>query len=776
MRQFPPSLALVLAALVLPAAAEDAGSAATVVELPLLNVVSARRREEAVQEVPAPLSLLDGRLLERQGIYQVQDLPRLLPGLNANFFHARESSLAIRGIGNNTANDGLQGSVGLYLDNVYLGRPGQLAVDLLDLERVELLRGPQGTLFGKNTSAGVLSVNTREPIFANAQQFDLSTGSRNYRQFKAMINALVADGNALRLSAYATHDDGWLKNLRDGEMLNGIDRQGMRLQWLLAGGEGTRVRTIVEHHRDDSSTGTLLPYAYGPLNWGAAAGNLPLGTPGSNATTYGQLAAAFGAGGPVRARPSAYEVSLDGRQRARAWQSAVSVDVTRNLGEHRLTSISAWRDWHFSPDNDTDNTSLAAVTGGFDVDERQFSQEFRLASPKYASHDYLLGGFFLHQDVASRNEFLTGPNALAIASVPNNAVLSGAGRMQINSAALFGQMTRRFGEQFELLAGLRFNHERQRATVTQHAVSPAFPVSPLFMRYDSGPLRALENSLSSQLTVSWRPRDAWLVYLSHARGEKSGGFNLNGALSPGSVLGNAALRVRPERAASFELGLRHASDDGRFSVSGNLFDSRVSDYQAITNTTWNGTYISYLGNVGDLTSRGVELELAYQPADRLDARASLAYTDARFDNGRAPTPAEVFNGSGGTADSGYGKGTRSIAGNRVNGSSRWSAALALHYRFPSTFGEQYVNASYAWRSMAYGDINNSVYSRLPAYGLVNLATGWRFGGRGRHWEISLWARNLLDKRYYLALVGGQNGYFASAGQPRTLGLSVQLAL
>lgn len=127
--------------------------------------VTTRRREESSQDVPTPMSVVSGQTLEAQRVYRIQDLQQLVPSVNVAYMHARQSSVSIRGLGNNPASDGLEGSVGLYIDNVYLGRPGMAVFDLMDIEQLEVLRGPQGTLFGKNTTAGVINISTRAPTF-----------------------------------------------------------------------------------------------------------------------------------------------------------------------------------------------------------------------------------------------------------------------------------------------------------------------------------------------------------------------------------------------------------------------------------------------------------------------------------------------------------------------------------------------------------------------------------------------------------------------------------
>ena len=226
--------------------------------------VTARGRQEKAQDVPAPISVVSGAQLEAQDLYQVQDLQQALPNVTSQFLHARQSSVAVRGIGNNTANESLEGSVGIYLDNVFLGRPGQAVFDLLDLEQVDLLRGPQGTLFGKNTTAGVLNISTRLPTFEREGHLEVSLGQRGYRQFKGRYSGPVSDTVAVRIAAYDTHDDGWLKNLQDDRRFNEINRKGVRAQALIKPSQDFSLRLIAEHNEEDSSTGTLVPYAYAP--------------------------------------------------------------------------------------------------------------------------------------------------------------------------------------------------------------------------------------------------------------------------------------------------------------------------------------------------------------------------------------------------------------------------------------------------------------------------------------------------------------------------------
>ncbi|MGE8335846.1 TonB-dependent receptor, partial [Pseudomonas laurylsulfatiphila] len=226
--------------------------------------VTTRRREESSQDVPTPMSVVSGQTLEAQRVYRIQDLQQLVPSVNVAYMHARQSSVSIRGLGNNPASDGLEGSVGLYLDNVYLGRPGMAVFDLMDIEQLEVLRGPQGTLFGKNTTAGVINISTRAPTFTPERSIESSVGEDGYFQTKGTISGPLNDQLAGRFSAYRTRSDGDIKNEFDGHDLNGGSRDGFRGQLLFKPNEAFNLRWIGDYNEEDSSAGTRVLFNTGP--------------------------------------------------------------------------------------------------------------------------------------------------------------------------------------------------------------------------------------------------------------------------------------------------------------------------------------------------------------------------------------------------------------------------------------------------------------------------------------------------------------------------------
>ncbi|MDU9400476.1 TonB-dependent receptor [Pseudomonas sp. zfem003] len=723
--------------------------------------VTARRREENAQDVPTPITTLGGENLEAQRIYKVQDLQQVLPSVNVAFIHARQSSVAVRGIGNNPASDGLEGSAGVYLDNVYLGRPGMAVFDLLDIEQLELLRGPQGTLFGKNTTAGVLNISTRAPTFSPERTVEVSGGQDGYFQAKGTVNGTLTDTLAARLSAYRTRDDGFIKNIHTGDDLNGGERQGVRGQLLFKPSDDFNLRWINDYNEEDSSTGTMVVY-------GAPA-------------RYWQRAALAGAS-PVR-DPDDRKVNIDGRQNVSVHQGGSSVEANWNLaGGYTLTSISAYRYWHFTPANDESLNVPALLNTGVEVHDRQFSQEIRLASPTGGAFDYVVGAYVFNQnlgnksftDYGSRADlFLLGANLNAF----NNVSTQANGKIETDSYALFAQGTWHLTDRLDFTAGLRGTYEEKDAKVERFAPVGGAAVSgqaaairaAQLGAYDSGDLSLHNAAPSFLLNLAYRFDDDLLGYASLAHGEKSGGVNL--AVGSAPVAGADSLVVGPERANDAELGFKSTLLDNRLQLNANLFWTGIHGYQATTLYQAPGStnVVQVLANAGSVRSRGLEFEATALPLRGLTLRFNGSYNDVTYLSFKdAPCPGEVSTAPGAPA-------TCDLTGERVVGASKWIANLSGEYKWQlENRIEPYLTASYAYRSEAEGTLDNSDLSKIDGYGLVNLSAGVRRDLGDGQVDASIWVRNATDTDYYLSAFAYLNGaYTASVGAPRTAGVSLR---
>ncbi|KPC55009.1 TonB-dependent receptor [Amantichitinum ursilacus] len=750
------------------AVAANAGSTAVIAPEATVEAVTvtARRRLEQAQDVPAPISTLKGSTLEQQHLYQVQDLQQLLPNTNAAFIHARQSSLAVRGLGNNPANEGLEGSVGVVLDNVFLGRPGMAVFDLLDIDQLELLRGPQGTLFGKNTTAGVLNISSKAPSFTPSASVDASYGSRNTQQYHARATGAVSDSTAVSAAVYKTRDDGWLSNQNDGQKLNAIDRSGARAQVLWVPHDDFSLRVIADYNQEDSTTGTMQVYGQGPV----APGKKP----------WAVAAAAAGATGLATDFNNA-DVNIDGVQQAVVHQGGLSAEATWNLRGYTLTSITAWRKWDFRPHNDVDfSNAPGMLDAGFDVDDQQVSQELRLASPSGGPVDYVTGAYYFHQRASNVNFSDYGSQADTFLGTPNglfnNVSTRSYGLAETDSYALFGQATWHATQTLDLTAGVRITTEDKSARVYRVAPVGGAQVKALVAArnlpayagaWDSGDLSDRSTAPSGLLSAAWHLTPDVLAYATVAHGEKSGGYNING-VAGGPNLGADSLRVDPEKADDGELGIKSEWLQHRLLLNANLYLTRVTGYQTNTYLTnpVTGLPVAAMTNAGDVRSKGIEFDIKAVPLPAWQIGLNGSYNSATYGSfTRAPCSAEQQATGATVCD---------LSGQPLNGAPRWILNLGSSYEWGVGAGlRQYASANYGWRSGSYGDLSDSQYSWIPAYGLANIATGLKGKlGNGDQWEASLWVKNLFDKRYALTvntapLAGGL--YTASVGAPRTLG-------
>ncbi|MQR02295.1 TonB-dependent receptor [Glaciimonas sp. GS1] len=750
---------------------DQAQAAETTAETLQTVTVSARRRDENAQNVPVAISVLSGKTLEDQRVYTVQDLQQLLPNTTVTLAQPRQASIGVRGIGNNSGNsDGIDGSVGIYLDNVYLGRASMAVTDLLDIDQIALLRGPQGTLFGKNTTAGLLNISTREPTFTPENSIEAAAGSHGYYQGKATVSGPISATLAGRLTVTDTHQDGNVENLANGENLNGGTRRGIRGQLLYKPDDSFSLRLIADYSEENFTNGVPVLYSIGPTVNGV--------------NKY--LAVSKLLGNEPVTNPDLYRLNFNGNQNVSVHQGGASAEANWRLTDgFKLTSVTAWRYWDYTPVNGVFAPTL--VNYGTSDNDNQFSQEVRLASPTGGAFDYVVGAYYFHQHLNNDTFLDYGPKAdIGIVGknlgILNNVISNSPGEIDTNSYALFAQDTWHATSRFDVTTGLRGTYEEKSGWVNREAPLNTLPgTAPYWSTfglspYDSGNLTIHNFSPSALLNLSYKLDQDVLGYVTLSHGEKSGGLSIVG-VSNAPALGSSSLLIGPERANSAELGIKSELLDRRLQINANLFWTGVNNYQATTFLAGaNGVSLPTLVNVGDVRSRGAELEVKAKPSQGLTLGFNTSFTDATYlSYEKAPCPAEI-------ADLPHAPASCNLTGQPLAGVPRWTANLSAEYQYRvSDNVNQYVAGSYAWRSSTFGAADNSIYSEIPAYGLVNLATGWRVNLNGNQsWELSLWARNLLDKHYYLAVYSAGAGtqasglyYNASVGQSRTLGVTAR---
>ena len=760
---------------------EDRGTAAAVPDGGASEdvLVTARRRTEKSQDVPIAINAFGAAQIESTRTFNLRDLQQLTPSLVVTNTNPRNTSINIRGLGNNVAvyNDGLEPAVGVYLDGVYLARPGQTVFDLADLERIEVLRGPQGTLFGKNTSAGAVVVTTRQPTFDWEAGGDASLGNYDFRQLHAYVSGPLTEQLAARLFVSKTDRDGFTRNRFDGRYGQDFHDLNLRGQLLYKPSDRLTLRIIGDWGRQDSFTaGSILLGAIRNYDNGALFPN-----------NYYDRSARLGYT-PVAANPALRTTDTDADPRYRMNQHGVNVTTDWDIGPATLTSVTAYRAWNWYPHNDGDGTSIDAGADFHQSNEqRQVSQELRIASNGARRVDYVAGLYYLYQSIEAEAVNRYGSRAADWFLPPTtNAAVGAAALSDYNvvshsrpvtdSYAAFAQTIWHITGAVDLTTGLRYTYETksgyfdQDATGTSLAgLTAAQQVAAQAIRARYGvrnfyTARTEAGRLSGQATLSWRVAAPVLAYATYARGNKFGGLNLANITTTGQFAANPV--IRPETIDSYEVGAKTSWADGRIIANVAAFWTDVKDYQTtIVDVERNG--VSFFTNAAKVRTRGIEADLRAAPTRWLTVYGSGTYDDARYISyANAPCPIEIT-----------GRTLCDLSGQRLPGVSRWAASAGGEVRAPLgvNFGheaEVYAGSDYSYRSATNSTASLSRYSDIPAYALVNLRFGIR-ADDGRY-DIQFWGRNVANSAYYLSLAANNTGAVtATLGEPRTYGLTLR---
>jgi len=768
-------------------------------------LVTARRRSENVQDVPLAISVVNGATLESQGTYNINRLTQLQPTLQFYSTNPRNSAANIRGLGApfGLTNDGIEQGVGIYVDQVYYSRIASATFDFTDTERIEILRGPQGTLYGKNTTAGAINVTTRKPSFTPEARVELTGGNYDFFQGKASVSGpLVDDKVAIRLSTSVTTRRGTIYNVRQDEWQNSQDNLSLRSQILWKATPSLDLTLFGDYNRQNPNC-CVQYYAR------TGATQRPLNR------QYAALAAALGYAVPST---NAFDrrTDVDTDLRAKQELGGLSLLANWDLGGATLTSVSAWRFWNWDPSNDRDFIGLPITTVSANPSQqRQVSQELRIASNGDRVLDYVGGLFYFRQTIDTQglqvqgpaaSRFLLNPGAgvqpgatgcaTATTAACNPAVLNGlTARNTIGfvntSAAVFGKLTWHGTDRLSISPGLRVNYDKKDgnyvSVVTNGAGSTNLTADQRGVLAPQSYRPQFDNwNVSGDLTVAYDVTDDVHYYATYARSYKSGGINLSGL--PNGLDGNPALsvaRVKPEKVNHFELGLKTQFADRRATVNVAGFWTEIEDYQATVTNNQVGVLRGYLANAGKVRTRGVEIDSAFRPVDRLNLYANAAFTDAKYVRFvDAPCPPEL---SGGTAlvagqrpaaagTPGPSPDNCDISGQWLPGVSKWAFSYGAEYGVPAQVagldGQFYLGYDGSYRSKFSSNPSRSAYTDIKGYALSNFRLGFR---AERSWNAFLWLRNAFDKDYYelLATQSGSTGLIVGQpGDPRTYGLTV----
>ena len=708
-------------------------------------VVTATKRVQNLQDVPIAVNAFNADTIEVAGINNAGDLAILTPALNINVntnpFAAR---MIIRGVGTAQTDPALEPSVGLFIDGVYLGRTGLGMSDLTDIERIEVLQGPQGTLYGKNTNAGAISVITKKPNFEKSEGYvEASVGNYSMNKLTASASGPLTQNLAYRLSGNINQRDGYYDNSA-GVDFNDADDWNIqgKLQW-----EPTESLSILlsgsRVERDTTCCGADAVQTESVNNELVAQGL----SPDSN-------------------DPYDYNVQSNADNRFAMESDLLSMTIDYDAGWGAIKSITAWNDYSYRVDQDPDRSELDILTLSNDkFSGDSFSQELRFTASPTDNVDYMLGAFYLEQNTKRGGDepfVFIGDDIITIGSqqdlpfpLPFNFLVQPGDSLTVDmnqdaeTIAFFGQGTWHIGDQWHITGGLRWSDEEKKSDLFSQTYSTAFSNQVLgasFLDSVSTPIDAtLERSsdnvdwmLSAVLDIS----DDSMVYASAGTGTKSGGFQ--------TVNGTADDReFDDEDTTTYELGIKSTLLDARLRINAAAFYSEIENFQAQRQLeTGIGTYVS---NEAKVETSGVDFQVEAAPMPNLVLSAGLLYMHKY----------EITDGPEKGADLPF--------------TAEFSGTVAATLVFPLGDGGVYWRTDYSYMDDHTTNVASATQLRDEDYdnrNLINSKLGWR----NDSWNISVWGKNLSDDKYAMQtalpfLVSGMEAYFLAP--PRTFGATVR---
>ena len=748
--------------------------------------VTAQKIEQDLQQVPISVTTVQGSALEARQIDSFDQLQFVAPGLSFNAgVNASQSASTIRGIGTGLFNPGIEASTAVAIDGVIIGREGAGLFDFADVERVEVLRGPQGTLFGKNASAGVISIITRAPTSTFEGAFNIAYGSFDEVNLSGSLAGPLTDRVTGRIAAYSNTRDGYVDNVNPDagqDKVNERNEQGLRARIRIEFSADSELLLSADYVQRDQAQGALTHREFStPGEIGS--GFLPAVFVPINGGIGPQLVADAATALGIEPGPENLKIGSEALFTSAMDAWGLSAHYAHSLGAFEWVSLTSYREWTSFDNNDADLVPLPllSINNGH-LAQHQFSQEIRLDSPRDQALTYTLGLYYFEQHLDVGNiqggSFPLGPRG---ALLPFGTDLRSA--FSERNYAVFGQGEFAVTDQFSLIAGLRVLNSaiegEQEKFVAEGFIAPFLGQS-----VSSG----RESAADDDRDIVWRLGAQY--YLSGAtnffatvsRGYKAAGIVTGPTINP--LAGNTLPVVAPERPTQYEAGVRHSGFDGRLIANLTLFYTQVEDFQQQALIPNEGGIVNFgVANAGIVESQGFEAELTALPSEGLTLSVALAHTKAVFDEFlRAPCDDAFQTAAEGcvTID---GARAQDLSGNRLPNSPDWIINALARYDFD-------LNVSYLsrnWKGFAQwglqyrGDTdfanNNDPRQRQDAYALVDAQLGVHLPHeRG---TVSVFGRNLTDESFVESIVGspfdaGGLAQFLTLESQRTWGVKLSL--
>ncbi|WP_396170875.1 TonB-dependent receptor [Flavobacterium sp.] len=742
-------------------------------------VVTSRRRIEKVQDIPIAVSVVTGKQAEQAGAFNVNRIKELVPSVQLYSSNPRNTGINIRGLGSpyGLTNDGIDPGVGFYVDGVYYARPAATTLDFIDVERIEVLRGPQGSLFGKNTTSGAFNITSRKPSFTSGADFEVSYGNYQYIQAKASVTGALSPKVAGRLSFSGTQRDGLIENIVTGRPTNTLNNQGIRGQLLFTPTDKTNITFAAD-------ITTQRPDGYAQVVAGVAP---------TKRAAYRQFNAIIADLNYQLPSLNAFDRKIDHDTPWRSGQDlgGASLNIDSKIGGGTLTSTTAWRFWTWDPSNDRDFTGLQVLAKSQNPSRQtQVTQEVRYAGKLTSKINGVVGVFFIDQTTKTKGTEESGNAQWRFSqSTPNTALWQTPGlfegygiktnaKIHSTSAAVFGQLDWAITEKLHVLPGLRYNYDKKDADYDRKTYgglqtsNPALIALKKLVYTDQAFTSSTDNTdFSGNLTVSYKASSKINTYATYAKSYKPVGVNVAGLPT---IAGQPALDlavIKPEDVNHYEFGVKTSPFKNSI-LNLTFFNTDIKDFQTNVQAAELGVNRGYLANADKVRVKGAELDASFKVNNHFSVYGAVTYTDGKYIKfTNAPLPLE---------ETGSAISFKDVSGTDLPGVSKWAGNLGGEYtknaKFFGNLGKFFIALDGYARSEFSSSPSASKYLIVPGYAIFNGRLGFRVADG---LSVHIWGRNLLNKDYYEQLLpaGGNSGQYAAVlGDQRTYGLTLKYTL
>lgn len=736
-------------------------------------LVTARKREENVQEIPIAITAFSDDDLESRSMRDLASIADFIPNVDFSASAgtggaSSEATVYIRGVGQVETGIMADPGVGIYVDGVYIARSQGAISDLLDVERVEVLRGPQGTLFGKNTTGGAIHLITRKPGPDFDASLSATAGNLDRHDLAVRVGGGLSERVFGSVAAQATHRDGWVTSLENGGVFNSDNRDSARASLRFLPTDDFTVDLSLDWSRErETAFDQKLVEVFGSpildfFNRVRADGGLE--TLNASHTTGGL-----------------YESHSDGPSRNDGDILLATLRLSRQWRNVGVLSITAWRDYEYLGDSDFDGSPVRFFQRSYRQTQDQLSQEIQLTGDAAGDRlSWVAGALYFEEHPvddsvthafdqlfelleAAPGPIYSPPGVPAFLCDPGPPppglpCFGGAGNpfnlgfffgdgaidlLEIDTAsyAAFGEGTWALSGRLSLTAGLRYTYDDKSADFTAHVTPEILP------RRHLSDARTWD-AFSPRASLAYQARDNLLIYASVSQGFKSGGFNAARALDQ-----NSLFPYDPETLWAYEAGFKSDLADRRLRLNTSLFYYDYDDVQFATFLPIDGQQFFAIQNATDARITGGELELEAHPATGLSISAGIGYVDSEYTD------------------------LRYLGGPPMDGvfpkTPRWKGVLSGQYAFEAAGGSFIARADYSWRDDFFHDVVNGASTAQEAYGLLGARLTY---APNASWEIALSGTNLTRQEYF------EHAFYAEAagsaivvaGRPREWGLTAQL--